>query len=166
MTDDETPPSERARTRAAGRARRAQKAALCEGAFDALAAGFSPQQIAEVRKVSVKTVKREIDRAIAERRLDGPDRYAHLQVARLTKALRLADALVDRGDVRGLGPLVKIVGELDRYHGLERRSGRIPRLPQFEAPEPQPAAPLALTHAAPPLDAAEPEFAVETELDG
>ena len=151
MTDDQKP-SERALTRAAGRARRAQKAAIRQQYFEALAAGFTPQQIAEVRKVSVKTIRREIDRAVAERRLDAPERYAHLQVARLTKALRLADALIDRGDVRGLAPLVKIVGELDRYHGLGRRWRTAPRAPRYEAPDPLPAAPLALTHAAPPVD--------------
>jgi DNA-binding NarL/FixJ family response regulator len=78
-------------------------AALREWHFHAMAAGFTPGQIAEVRKVSVKTVKREIDGAIADRRLDAPERYAHLQVARLTKALRLADPLIDRGGVRGIG---------------------------------------------------------------
>jgi hypothetical protein len=49
--------------------------------------------------------------------------------------------------------LVKIVGALDRYHGLERRSRTALPAPYFEAPEPLPAAPLALTYSA-PLDAA------------
>ena len=102
----------------------------------------------------MKTVRREIDRAIASRRFDAPERYAHLQVARLTKALRLADALIDRGDVRGLAPLVKIVGGLDRYHGLQRPRAA-PRAPLVAAPEPPPAAPLALTHAAPAAELAE-----------
>jgi hypothetical protein len=103
----------------------------------------------------VKTVRREIDSAIASRRFDAPERYAHLQVARLTKALRLADALIERGDLRGIAPLVKVVGELDRYHGLQRPRG-VRRAPLIEAPEPPPAAPLALTHAAPAADIAEP----------
>jgi DNA-binding CsgD family transcriptional regulator len=164
MTDDQNLPSGCARTRAAGRARRAQKAALRERAFEALASGFTPRQIAEVRKVSVKTVRREIDRALADRRLDAPERYAHLQVARLTKALRLADALIDRGDARGLAPLVKIVGELDRYHGLGRRSRTAPPAPRYEALHPPPPAPLALTHAAPPLDDAVAPAAEIAEL--
>jgi hypothetical protein len=121
--------------------------------FEALAAGFTAEQIAETGKVSVKTVRREIDRAIASRRFDAPERYAHLQVARLTKALRLADALIDRGDMRGLAPLVKIAGELDRYHGLQRPRA-VPRAPLTKAPEPQPLAPLALTHAAPAAEIA------------
>jgi hypothetical protein len=101
--------------------------------------------------------QREIDAALAERRLDAPDRYAHLQVARLTKALRLADALVDRGDLRAVGPVVKLVAALDRYHGLGRLS-RLTATPLAIAPPPemaslpQPAPPLALTRAAPPLD--------------
>ena len=99
----------------------------------------------------MKTVKREIDRALADRRLDAPERYAHLQ-ARLTKALRFVDALIDRGDARGLAPFVKIVGELDRCRGLERRSRTAPRAPRHEAPDP-PAAPLALSHAAPSVAA-------------
>ena len=153
MTDDPNPPSQRARGRAAGRARRAQKAAMRQVFFEALAGGFTAEQIAETAKVSVKTVRREIDRAIAGRRFDAPERYAHLQVARLTKALRFADGLIERGDVRGLAPLVKIVGELDRYHGLQRPRGAA-RAPLIDAPEPPPAAPLALTHAAPAADAA------------
>ena len=113
-----TPLSKRAKAREAAITRRASNAALREAGFEALAAGWSPQQIADARKVNVKTVRREIDAALAERRLDAPDRYAHLQVARLTKALRLADALVDRGDLRAVGPVVKLVAALDRYHGL------------------------------------------------
>jgi hypothetical protein len=154
MTDDPNPPSRRSRGRAAGRARRAQKAAMREVFFEALAGGFTVEQIAETGKVSVKTVRREIDRAIASRRFDAPERYAHLQVARLTRALRLADALIDRGDVRGFAPLVKIVGGLDRYHGLQRPRAA-PRAPLVAAPVPPPAAPLALTHAAPAAELAE-----------
>ena len=59
--------------------------------FDLLASGYSHQQIAAAMEVSVAAVRREIEGAIVERRLDAPDRYIHVQVARLTKALRAAD---------------------------------------------------------------------------
>ena len=152
------PPSKRAKARKAGSARRAAKVALRESAFEALAAGWSPQQIADARKVNVKTVRREIDGALAERRLDAPERYAHLQVVRLTKAVRLADAMVDRGDLNAIGPMVKLVAALDRYHGLSDRS--LPASRALLAIEPPPeiaslpelAPPLALTRAAAPLD--------------
>jgi hypothetical protein len=47
MTHHVNPPSQRARGRAAGRARRALKAATRQAFFEALASGFTPEQIAE-----------------------------------------------------------------------------------------------------------------------
>ncbi len=149
MNDNPEAPSGRARERAAAKARRAAKAALRQQSFEALAAGWSPEQIAELRKVSPRTIRREIDRALDQRRLDAPDRYAHLQVARLMKALRVADASIDRGLLTAVGPLVKVVTALDRYHGLKDRSRFSPRAP-LGAPLPPPAPPLKLTHSASP----------------
>ncbi len=153
MVDDE-PLSKRAAARRAAQERRAAKAALHETSFEALAAGWSVQQIAAIRNVSVRTIQREIDSALAERRLDAPDRFVHLQVARLTKALRVADSRLDRGQLAAVGPFVKVVAALDRYHRLTdpptEVGGQAIEL-RLRAP------PLALTHAAPesePVDAA------------
>jgi hypothetical protein len=128
------------------------KAALSENTFEVLAAGWSVQQIADARKVSVRTIQREIERAVAERRLDAPDRFVHLQVARLTKALRVADSRLDRGELAAVAPLVKVVAALDRYHWLIDPPDPVHAPP---ANLPLPAPPLALTHAAPPSDTAE-----------
>jgi hypothetical protein len=160
--------SRRCDARENAKSRRAAKTSLREVSFEALAAGWSPQQIADARKVSVKTIRREIDRALDERRLDAPDRYAHLQVARLTKALRLADAMIDRGELNALGPLVKIVAALDRYHGLGHASPA-PRSEPLASPLaaaslPEPPPQLALTHAASPLNEVAPA-AVEGRQD-
>jgi DNA-binding CsgD family transcriptional regulator len=156
-------PSKRGQARRRAKARQVSDAAEREAVFEAMAAGWSPQQIADARNVSVKTIRREIDRALAERRLDARDHYAHLQVARLTKALRLADAMIERGELKAVAPLVKVVAALDRYHGLGLRSlPAAPRAPLAIPPEPpalllsEPAPPLALTCAAPPLDEAVP----------
>jgi DNA-binding NarL/FixJ family response regulator len=88
ITEDQEPQFGRARERAEANARKKAKLAWSQGSFDLLASGYSPEQIAEVRKVSVRTIRREIDSAIARRQLDAPERYVHLQVARVTKALR------------------------------------------------------------------------------
>ena len=105
--------------------------------------------------VSERAVRRDVARVIEERRLDAPERYIHLQIDRLTRALRTADRRVERGDMKAVAPLIKLIGALDRYHGLEGRYRREPRLaPMLEAP----AAPLAL---APPAE----DFAKLSELD-
>ena len=171
-TRDPASPSQGAAVRAQRRARRNERIARRENFFDLVASGYSCRQIAEAAKVSAATVRREIDRAIAERRLDAPERYVHVQVARLAKALRLADASIERGDLKAVGPLVRLVAALDRYHGLGRASTqRAPAagapLPPAEAPPlALPAPPLALAHARPPLDG-EPPIAEEVaDRDG
>ena len=151
---DPTRPSERAGVRAGRRARREERIARRETYFDLMASGFSCERIAEEANVSAATVRREVDRAIAERRLDAPERYAHLQVARLTKALRVADASIEQGDLKAVGPLLRLVAALDRYHGLAPQ--RPAQAPAAAAPLALPAPPPALTHAAPVPDAEPP----------
>ena len=149
MIDAQATPLRPAQNRAAGRARRAQQAALRQQYFAALAAGFTSQQIAEVHGVNVTTVRRQIDRALDEQRLDAPERYVHLQIARLTKALRVVDVELERGKLAAVGPLMKVVAALDRYHGLKDPKPTHEALPMARLLA---APPLALTHA-PALEA-------------
>jgi DNA-binding NarL/FixJ family response regulator len=85
MTEEQDPQSGRAGERGAAKARKMAKLAWSQNSFDLLASGYTPDQIAEVRRLSIRTIRREIDSAIARRRLDAPERYVHLQVARLTR---------------------------------------------------------------------------------
>jgi len=151
---DEAAPTTRAAARKAAKARREYKAGIRQIYFRALASGFTAEQIAEVAGVSARTVRREIDRAIDARRLDAPERYVHLQVERLTKALRLTDAAIDGGHIQAVVPHMKLVGALDRYHGLRPEPARRLPAPLAVPPPPEPAAPLQLTRAAPPLEEA------------
>ena len=94
------------------------------------------------RKVTA-TVRRALGQALAKRRLDAPEDYARIQVARLTKALRCADASLEEGDLKAIVPLLKVVRELNLYHGVTVGSARpapaaLPELAQTS--------PLALTH--------------------
>lgn len=156
MTEDQEAQSGRARERAEAKARKKAKLAWSQNAFDLLASGYSPEQIAEVRKVSVRTIRREIDSAIARRQLDAPERYVHLQVARLTKALRFADAALERGDLKAVRALVTLVAAMDRYHGLRHSAGDL-----FSSSHPDAlaalAAPLRLSHAGSPVEEAPAE---------
>jgi hypothetical protein len=97
---------------------------------------------------SVATVRREINRALAERRLDEPERFAQVQVARLIKALRLAEAAVELGELKAVATYLQIIAALDRYHELGR--GR-PSTRRSNDPPPLalPVPPRALTFAAP-----------------
>ena len=149
MTDDPAPSTPQRDLRAQRRARRTTRIARREHSFSLLASGYTYNQIAKRVRTSVATVRREIDRALAERRLDEPERFAQVQVARLVKALKLAEAAVELGEMTAVATYLQIVAALDRYHELGR--GRpITRRPADAPPPALPAPPKALTFAAPP----------------
>jgi hypothetical protein len=79
---------------------------------------------------------------LATRRLDAPEDYTRLQVVRLTKALRCADVSLEEGDLKAIAPFVKVVRELNFYHGVHVGPARL--APPDIAPT---APPLALAHA-------------------
>jgi maltooligosyltrehalose synthase len=144
------------------------KAAFSQSSFDLLASGYTPEQIAEARKVSIRTVRREIDTAIARRRLDAPERYIHVQVARLTKALRFADAALERGDLKAVRALVEVVAAMDRYHGLidtskDRARASSPSALELHSTAAS-APPLRLFHADSPPEGAQAESEEVTAL--
>src|ERR1700760_3163993 len=89
MTDDPKSPPSAADLRAQGRARRATRFARRERYFTLMASGYTYAQIAKMVRTSVATVRREIDRALAELRLDGPERFAQMQGARPPQPLRV-----------------------------------------------------------------------------
>jgi hypothetical protein len=62
------------------------------------------------------------------------------------KALRCADASLEKGDVRAIAPFVKVVTELNRYYGV--RVGALRLAPPAARPTIAPGSepPLALTH--------------------
>jgi len=145
MSDEQKPLSEWARKRAAGKIRREGLVQKRETYFDLLVSGYSVEQIASVTKMSPSAVRRAIGQALAKRQLDAPEDYARLQVARLTKALRCADLSLEKGDLKAIAPFVKVVTELNRYHGVNVHPARL--APPATLPDIAPTAPpLALTH--------------------
>lgn len=154
MSDDvevSTPSlSGRAEARAAARSRRLKRAKRREACFDLFVSGFPPHEIARAMKMSPASIRRLIDQAIRERRLDAPDDYARVQVARLSKALCMIDHRIEQGDFGSVAPLIRLVAELDRYHGLGQRYQRLapPTTATRRSRRPALAAarPLALTH--------------------
>jgi hypothetical protein len=127
--------------------------------------GYSLSQIAKMAQASAASVRREIDRALSERQLDAPERFARVQVARLVKALRLAEAAIELGELKAVATYLKVVAALDRYHELA--AGPPPRRPVEAPPLALPTPPKALAFA--PLADDDPpavEEAAGGEADG
>ncbi len=118
MDDSGVDLSARARSRAAARERRRARAREHGEILDLVVSGYTYEAIADSLQLSVKTVRRATEKAIEQRRLDGGAHYVHLQVLRLTKAMRVVDDNLDRGDLRAVEPLLKVIAQLDKYHAL------------------------------------------------
>ena len=103
MADESPSHSQRDEARAGTKRRRTKGFERREAVFELFVSGFSHQQIATALKTSSHTVRRIVNTAVADRRLDSPERFARLQVARLSKALAHADDRLERGDIRAFG---------------------------------------------------------------
>jgi hypothetical protein len=145
MSDELKLTSERARKRAASKIRRKGLIKRREAYFDLLVSGYSVEQIASRARKSPSAVRRAVGQALATRRLDAPEDYARLQIARLTKALRCADVSLEEGDLKAIAPFVKVLRDLSLYHGVNVGPARL--APPATTPDIAPTTPpLALTH--------------------
>jgi hypothetical protein len=113
-----------AETRAKNRRRallseaRRLKAARRDRIFGYVVRGMPHGAIARMENCSAQAVRGAIARELADRRIDPAGDFAKLQVARLNDALMAANGKMLEGDLTALDRVVKIVAELDRYHGL------------------------------------------------
>ena len=119
--------------------------------------GVSIAEIAAREGVTEKRMRAIVRECLARRMPAPPAEFLALQVSRLNEALLVAYSAMSGANLHAVDRVVKIVRELDRYHGLfvspERRSSASE--PRLEAPA---QSPLAL--AAPPR--ACPEMAPQT----
>ena len=158
QTAETAPPSApRDRSIEARRAKRLLKARREGRIVQFLNRGVSIAEIAAREGVTEKRMRAVIRDILARRMPAPPAEFLALQMSRLNEALVVAYGAMSGGNLQAVDRVVKIVRELDRYHGLfvaaERRLS--PGEPRLEAPA---ESPLAL--AAPPP--ARPETAPQT----
>ena len=145
MDDGDADLSARGRKRAAARERRQARARERGDILDLVVSGYTYEAIADSLKLSVKSVRRATEKAIAQRRLDCGAHYVHLQVLRLTKAMRVVDLNLEKGDLKAVEPLLKVIAQLDKYHALGAPSPTPALAPPLAPPPPAlPRPPLAL----------------------
>ena len=110
----------------AGLASRRAKAERRLKVFNLLKAGVSVAEIALQEGLSARRTREIVQEALDRREIDPPQGFAQLQIGRLGDALMVAHAAMMEGDLQALDRVVRIVGELDRYHGFPRASSQAP----------------------------------------
>lgn len=103
--------------------------------------GISIPEIAAACGVTEKHMRAFVRETLARRMPAPPSEFLAMQVSRLSEALLVAYSAMSGANLRAVDRVVKIVRELDRYHGFvaaERRS--LPEAPRLQAPAQDPLA--------------------------
>ncbi len=121
----------------------------------ALASGVSLDEIAETERLSRKRVEKLLSQELQGRWLAPAQDYARLQIARLEPIFAKLRVRAEKGDLRAIDQILRVLDRLDRYHGfgkshvarrpydgdararllakLNMNNERLPRLPGEEA---------------------------------
>jgi hypothetical protein len=143
---NQSPSETRARNRRRELLREARRlrAARKDRMFGYVVSGMPHGAIARMENCSVQAVRKAIAHELAERRIAPAGDFAKLQIARLNDALMAASSKMLEGDMAALDRVVKIVAELDRYHGLAQALERRESAARPLALAPPPPAPPSL----------------------
>ena len=135
-------PSQPARPRksAARAAARLRKAEAEQRIMAWLNAGVSIPEIAGRAGVTERRIRQRVQEILARRAPSTPAQFIALQVSRLNEALLVAYTAMGGQNLGAVDRVVKIVRELDRYHGLAATDFIDAPPPRLDRPKP----PLAL----------------------
>jgi hypothetical protein len=101
---------------AASRLPAAERALRRDRIFAKLLDGQSIAVIAAEESVTPRRVRQIIEQALQQWDADPVQDYVGMQIARLEPALRLIEQKIAAGDVTVVDKLIKVLGQLDKYH--------------------------------------------------
>ena len=117
------PAPRRDRSSAARSAARQERAEREARIVSLLNRGFSVAEIADRKGVSERAMRKSIRTLLARRAPAPPAEFLALQVSRLNEALLVAYGAMSPVNLEAVDRVVRIVRELDRYHGFAVASG-------------------------------------------
>ncbi len=101
---------------------------------DYLNRGVSAAEIAARVGVGEKRMRTVIKEILARRMPAPPEEFLAIQVSRLNEALLVAHSAMTGANLKAVDRVVRIVRELDRYHGFFAAARRHPEATPLEAP--------------------------------
>jgi hypothetical protein len=109
--------------------------------FNMLKAGAPMTEIAKQERLSVRRTRALIQAILASREVDPPPGFLQTQVGRLNDAMMIAHSAMMSGNLQALDRVVRLVNELNRYHGFGRAKALAATLlPALPAADPAPRA--------------------------
>jgi hypothetical protein len=86
--------------------------------IEKLAAGVTIEEVAASEGISVKWARERRAALLASRVIDTPHEFIKLQIRRLSEAMLVSYSAMSNGDLKAVDQVIKVVRELDRYHGF------------------------------------------------
>jgi hypothetical protein len=86
--------------------------------LERLTSGLSVAHIARVENLTVRRVRQIIAEMLDAREVDPAAGFVQLQIARIGNAMVVAHTMMLEGDLQAMDRMIKLTGELDRYHGF------------------------------------------------
>src|ERR1700723_3116917 len=105
----EQPPEPRRRLNVLTKAERRKRI------FARLREGWAYDEIAREERVSAERIRQIVSDVLSKRVIDRGVDHAHLQLERLMPALRLVGESIARGELKAVGPLIKVIDRLDKH---------------------------------------------------
>jgi hypothetical protein len=105
-----------------------------------LAAGATIEEIAASEGISVKWARERKAALLASRVIDTPHEFVKLQIRRLSEAMLVSYSAMSLGDLKAVDKVIKVVRELDRYHGFAPHRNAPSYAPSLPAAPPPPLA--------------------------
>ena len=91
------------------------KAARRKRIFARLREGWAYDEIASEERVSAERIRQIVSEVLGKRVIDRGVDHAHLQLERLMPALRIVGEAIGRGELKAVGPLIKLIDRLDKH---------------------------------------------------
>ena len=108
--------------------------------IEKLAAGATIEEIAASEGISLKWARERKAAVLASRVIDTPHEFIKLQIRRLSEAMLVSYSAMSLGDLKAVDKVIKVVRELDRYHGFAPHPNAPRFAPSLAAPSPPPLA--------------------------
>jgi predicted transcriptional regulator len=98
------------------------RAARTKRILEQLRDGWAYDDIAREQGLTERRVRQIVAEFIKTREVVGDAAHAHMQIDRLSRAMRVASDALARGDLRAIGPFIRVVDRLDRYQALAQET--------------------------------------------
>jgi hypothetical protein len=124
--DPQPPPTRRERLAEGRRKARLKRNAREQWIVDKLNRGMSFTELAARQGVTLRRMQILVREILARRSPSPPAEYLALQVNRLNEAMIVAYGSMAGSNLKAVDRVVRIVGEMDRYHGFFPRRASAP----------------------------------------